>query len=222
MKRQLFWTRCACLLGLALTGGVAQAASVSYFLDQTNVSPTLPDGSNYLQVTISDATFGTDAAAIRFDVTLLDALTDIAGDNFGVQAFGFSTAGITDDVVDAIVGLPSGWGADADRNMSAFGRYDVQVSGTGSNRQSPTLTFYIAGIDGDVVADYAQLSSGNAGDGNQFFAAHVAGFTVDGAPTVTSGFFAGVSPVPLPATAWLFLAGLGAAAARTRRRPQTA
>lgn len=40
---------------LALFGmSGAQAASVSYFLDQNNADPLLPDGVNYLKITISD------------------------------------------------------------------------------------------------------------------------------------------------------------------------
>jgi hypothetical protein len=182
----------------------------------------LSDDVNYLQVTISDATFGSDTEAIRFDVTALDPLTSNAGANFGIQTFGFNTTGVTGDVADAVLGLPDGWSTDTDRNISAFGSYDVQVSGTGGSRQDPTLTFYVSGISGDTIADYAALSSGNAGEGNMFFAAHVAGFTDQdpGEGEVTSAFFAGPGAViPVPAAAWLLgsaLALLGMVRVRQR------
>jgi hypothetical protein len=214
------WQRCLALLGLSLAVSVAHAASVSYNLDQTNANPALADDVNYLQVTISDATLGADTEAIRFDVTALGSLTGEADDNFGIQAFGFNAAG---DVSGSIAGLPTGWSVDTDRNMSAFGRYDIQVSGTGGTRQDPTLTFYITGVSGDALADYALASEGNAGEGNQFFAAHVAGFMDQdpGPGEVTSAFFAGpesAAPIPLPATMFPFVAAIAVAATRLRRR----
>jgi len=57
------------------------------------------------------------------------------------------------------------------------------------------------------------LSTGNAGRGNAFFAAHVAGFDASG---TTSGFFATV--VPAPAAVWLFGSGLLGLIGAARRR----
>jgi hypothetical protein len=217
------WGRSLLGASLILAGaGVANAASVTYVLDQTNADPVLADGVNYLQVTISDATFGGDANAIRFDVTALGPLTDHADDNFGIQAFGFNSVSDA-DVSGAVAGLPAGWTASAGNTMSAFGVFDVRLSGTGSTRQDPTLTFFITGIDGDTLNDYATLSGGNAGQGNQFFAAHVAGFAdLDpGDPELTSAFFAGpgdATVIPLPATAWLIAPMLGVVGWFRRRR----
>ena len=44
-----------------------------------------------------------------------------------------------------------------------------------AREQGVTLTFSITGVDGDTPDDYANLSTGNAAQGNSFFAAHVAG-----------------------------------------------
>jgi hypothetical protein len=199
-------------LGLAFAGTV-NAASIAYFLDQSNEDPYLPDGVNYLKVTISDAAFGSDPNAIRFDVTVLSPLTSIAATNFGIQSFGFNTTQTTSAVLAAIAGLPSGWSAGSNNNQDGFGKFELVDSGNGSNRQNPTLTFYVSGITGDVVTDYVVLSSGNAGQGNVFFASHVAGFADQnpGSGTVTSAYFGGstAAPVPLPAAAWLFASGLG-------------
>jgi hypothetical protein len=212
--------RLACLVVLTLAGAAANAASVSYFIDQTNGGPQLANDVNYLQVTVSDAAFGADANAIRFDVTILPALTGIADSNFGIQSFGFNTSLATPTVLGAIAGLPSGWSTDSDSNQGPFGNFELAVSGTGGNRQDPTLTFYVTGIAGDLVTDYAALSNGNAGAGNEFFAGHVAGFLDQdpGAGELTSAYFGGSQAVPVPATAWLFMTGIVALAGRARRR----
>jgi hypothetical protein len=194
----------------------ANAASISYVLDQSNA---LPDGTGYLQVTIADGANG----AIDFTVQALSPLTSIAGSNFGIQSFAFNVEGSADGA--SITNLPTGWRVRDDFRMSTFGFFDVKVYGTGANRLS-TLTFSVDGVEGDTVDDYAGLSTGGASGGNQIFAAHVAGFSYkcDDKATrnkcVTSGFFGGSTEnvVPLPATAWLAVTGFAAALVRARRR----
>jgi hypothetical protein len=174
------------------------AASVSVFIDQSNA---LADGTNYLQVTISDGADG----AINFSVETLGPLSDIAGSNYGIQSFSFNL-GATGATLDNIVG-PDGWQVSADRNHSEFGRYDAHLAGRGSNRQD-ALEFSIVGVSGDTPLDYLNaLSSGNASGGNQLFAAHVTGF--DGPNDLTGAQFGGTTVVPLPTSAWLMLSGLG-------------
>ena len=209
-----------CLLTLMLTSALANATSVSYYLDQTNAQPRLSDGINYLQVTISDAAFGLDANAIRFDVTLLSPLTSIADSNFGIQSFGFNSNVPTAPVLAAIAGLPPGWSAGDDINQDGFGNFELVVDGMGLNRQNPTLTIYITGIAGDTPATYVAPSNGSAGEGNVFFTANVAGFTDQdpGAGVLTSAYFGGSQAVPLPATAWLFVTGFSGLARWARRR----
>jgi len=76
------------------------------------------------------------------------------------------------------------------------------------------------------------LSTGNASSGHAFFAAKVAGFEFcpDANPDdkksksgrcIKSAFFGGqqsAAPIPLPATAWLFMTGVAGALARARKR----
>lgn len=206
----------------------AQAASLSYFLDQSNA---LGDNVNYLQVTIADGADG----AIDFTVQALEPLLDIAGDNFGIQSFAFNVVPGGDAEAFNVTNLPDGWRARDHYRMSLFGFFDIKLYGGGNSRLD-TLTFSITGIEGDSVEDYAILSKGNATGGHQLFAARVAGFDYGelcGSPEfsrltksssskcINSAFFAGstvTNPVPLPATAWLFAVGIGAVAMRTRRR----
>jgi hypothetical protein len=202
---------------LALIGSSgAQAASMSWYMDQSNA---LADGVNYLQVTISDASFGLDPNAIRFDVTLLTPLTSIAGGNFGIQSFGFNTTLTVATVLAGIAGLPSGWSATTTSNQDGFGNFELVNSGNGSSRQNPTLTFHVTNVAGDSPATYAVLSGGNAGEGNVFFAGHVAGFLDQdpGAEELTSAFFGGSTVVPVPAAVWLLGSALGVLGMLRRR-----
>ena len=70
-------------LPLALAGLQANAATISYYLDQSNA---LPDGINYAQVTISDGVEGN----IDFTVDVLTSAFTVTGSNFGMQNFSFN------------------------------------------------------------------------------------------------------------------------------------
>lgn len=146
----------------------AQAASLSFYLDQSNV---LADGSNYLRVDVADGADG----AIDFTVQVLGPLTGIAAKNFGIQSFAFNVVPGGDAEAMDITGLPKGWKAVNDRRMDGFGRFDIKLRGKG-NARLETLTFSITGIDGDRPEDYAILSTGKSPQGHEFFAARVAGF----------------------------------------------
>jgi len=96
--------------------------------------------------------------------------------------------------------------------MDGFGKFDFIVQTTGSNRLSP-LSFTVTGLGGATTADtlgyFAKYSVGNAGQGNQYFAAHLAGFTTSN-PIITSGYFAGstLAPVPEPGAFAMLLAAM--------------
>lgn len=192
----------------------ARAASVSFFLDQSN---KLPDGTDYLSVMLTESEGGIDVL-----VKTLDPLNSIAGDHFGIQKFGF---GLSNGVFEEITDLPDGWKVKHNKRMDGFGRFDFRLQGKGWAR-TEELSFTVAGV--------------NLGNFDSLFAAHVAGFEwclidderwnddkrwnwCSGRNCTTSAFFAGsmsVSQVPIPTAVWLFGSGLiGLAAVARRKKP---
>lgn len=199
----------------------AQAAFVTYVLDQTNGNPTLADGVSYAQLRIDDNTAG----RLTFTITVLPTLSGLATSNFGLQQFGFNVLG-TNPLQDASGSnaqwfLPTGWSANVappPNQLDGFGRFEVSVSTTGSNRLAP-LQFQLIGT-GLTLSSFNELSTGTAGEGNVRFAAHIAGFDAGGG--LTSAYFGGSnlapSPVPLPSVALFVPAWLAVAGVLARRR----
>lgn len=161
-----------------LAAGTANAASITYYLSQSNdPEGWLPDGTqDYLTVTIADST--TVAGDIDVSVDLQSPLNSIADSNFGIQSFMFNS-NITLDPVD-IINEPGDWNVLVDfpsgppmpLSGGGFGHFNVHVDG--GTRQVPSLSFTISKA-GDSLSDYAQLSI-NGSEGDTFFAVHVAGF----------------------------------------------
>ena len=199
-------------VALSVSAGLAQADSVSYCLDKNNSA--LPETS-YLQVTISDNANGND---IDFQVdVLLDAFSSpdfTLSSNFGMQSFYFNYDKMLTVAKQNIVNIdPSSWNILTDRTADGYGLFQFDLKGNGHNR-TETLFFTIANVQGDDIHSYAVGSSGSAANSGEYFAAHVAGFDYQGSGFdfngntygrhgASSAFFAGSTPVPVPAAAWL-------------------
>lgn len=189
------------VLPLALVSAQAGAAMISYYLDQSNV---LPGGVNYAQVTISDST--TTTGDIDFSVAVIASSFDLSdATNFGMQTFSFNyDTALTVNASNIININPVSWSISQDVNAGGgFGKFEFQLSGTGNSR-TELLNFSISNVAGDSINDYA-ISSILKPSSDEFFAAHIAGYGVNGGD---SAQFAGSSPVPVPAAVWLFGSGL--------------
>ena len=200
---------------LLLAASPGQAASVTYTLNQSNA---LADGPSYLQVTIADGAAG----AVDFTVQVLDALTGIASEHFGIQSFAFNVAPGGDAEGASVGNLPAGWITRDQYRMGDFGLFDIKLYGGGTSTLQ-TLTFSILGIDGDSPDSYASLSTGRAPQGHFFFSGRVAEFNQPDCTNpnkcVNTALFAGnASAVPLPGAAWLFVTGAAGVLARARKR----
>jgi hypothetical protein len=201
---------CAAVFSSVILAAQAHAATISYFIDQSN---DLPDGVNYAQVTISDST---DVAGdIDFTVELLTDMFVVGGNNYGMQSFLFNHDDALSLDVSNITGLSQPWKISTGKNAGGgFSKFDVQLSGKGSSR-TDLLTFSITGIDGDSIYSYAIGSSLNPA-AEEYFSMHIAGF--DEFEGFTSAKFAGSLVVPVPAAAWLFGSGLIGLVAVARRK----
>ena len=178
----------------------SHAASVSFFLNQSNV---LPDGNNYLQITIDDEGL---AGAINFKVQTIAPLTGFSGSNFGIQQFGFNSLELG---VNNISGLPNSWKLKHDKKMNEFGKFENVLVGKKWHREN-SLMFSIIGIEDDSIYSYANNYDGENGF---FYSANVAGFCPadkrkQSGDCISNAYFAGGSPVPVPAAIWLFGSGL--------------
>jgi hypothetical protein len=230
-------------LAASLVGGMfaisqqASAASFTYILDQTNSPPFFTDGIPYLWVTIdNEGAAGTSDQLINFKVETVFGFTETAG-SFGIDSFGFNNT--TGNLTAGNLNLPANWNESGPppSNQDGFGAFDWTISTSGAGNRLDPLEFSID-LAGDDIADYAGPSSGNAGEGNAWFAAHVAGFETgageDGCSPIngvdckelTSGWFGGgdennpPNEVPVPAAVWLFgsgLLGLVGVARRSRK-----
>lgn len=229
----------ALLLG-AVASVSAQAASVSYFLDQSN---KMADGVNYLQVTISDGLNG----AIDFKVEALQPLLDVANVNgtkskaFGIDKFAFNIIPGAQFVKRDNMERPTGFVYGQNAPMDGFGKYDVRLRTTSVNTPiGPTLEFSIIGITLDTLISYVDLAL-KSDEGPSFFSAHVRGLNLSSecaapAPQATrfrantnnqcrptDAFFGGVQAVPAPAGVWLLGTAIAALAGRKlRKRAQAA
>lgn len=142
------------------------AASVSYLLDQSN---NLPNGTSYLQVTISDS--ATVSGDIDFRIEVIASAFPPPGRNFGMQSFYFNADDSLQVSSNNIVLEPQGWKVREDRNAGGkFGKFDFQLTSTGKGGHSSKG--HPGEDDGDSDSDssnhkWAQTSAGKDWSGSK-------------------------------------------------------
>ena len=175
------------LCGLFVLAG-QQAYANTYFLNQSN---TLADGVNYAQVDVLES-----GGNLNFTVTALEPT------NWKFSNFYFNLGGSTGAIT--LTGLPTGWNADTDQNVSEFGVFSDGAKGRGNSLQSG----FSFTADGTSTLSVANLL---ANDDGWIFAAHVQCQNKRNNPCSavddeTSHHIAGpeISPIPIPGAIWLF------------------
>ena len=199
---------------VGLFAGTAHADSIYYTLDQTN-SSFLPDGMyDYADVTISDNPNGND---IDFVVQVLASGFTSAGastsDKLTLKTFSFNFKDTLSVDVNNLVDFdPTNWSVKkTGANLGGgFGTFDFELAPDKNKTATLTLSFTIANVTGDLLADYA---IGYTASSEAYFGAHISGYSISGED---SAKFATV--VPVPAAVWLFGSGLLALVGFARRR----
>ena len=199
------------VLSVALAAFVAAPGAVfgditsgSWTLSESN---TFADGVNYGSVKIvADDVAGT----ITFTVNpKTQPYVDI-GSNFGIDKFGFNVSNLTDTPASWSISLPTDWTQESSGgNLDGFGFFLVTEDGNGGSRKDPlvfTITLSTGNESEAVVDNFVNQSTGPAGSGQMFFAAHIAGFNEGTASEDDDSHFVGA---PIPAPGAVVLAGMG-------------
>lgn len=224
------------LLTLLLLAFSTSAMADSFALPVTNGFTTCPTFSGVTECAIVNLTINPSGKAV-FTVTSL--LNGYQFDTFGFNYTGGGTLALVGasgaiNTSDPSYGL-SGPGSFAQDGFGKFTYlFDTGVNGgsTGSNCQVTASGVASAGcifsitLSGSSLSTslFESLSSGGAGNGNVYYAGHVAGSTCTGyvggpANSGTSNGTSGcVPPVPEPATFMLLGPGLGAIGFMIRRK----
>jgi len=174
----------------------------SWYMDQSN---TFADGVTYGQVSIRA---DSDTGVVQFTVDAFDVQPTYGALNkFGIDKFGFNYQNVSSAPGDWTLSLPTNWTQEGAGNLDGFGLFLVRETTAGASDRLTQLVFSITlpNADEAIVDNFAVNSGGTAGEGNTYFAAHVAGF----ANGPGSHYIAGGAVVPAPGAVVLGVIGLG-------------
>jgi hypothetical protein len=162
----------------------AAADSILFNLDQSN---TLADGVVYGTVKLEAFK---NIGEIKLTWTADSGPYSSVGKNFGFHTVGFNT---DLSLKSSQFTLPTGWKADPNANLSAFGVFSWKV--TTSNNEAPSVVVRIDGLGNNATLDHFTLPS--HGGESVFFTGHIIDFSLKGSDT-TSHWVGGSSDPPPP------------------------
>ena len=143
-----------------------------------------------------------DEKTVQFTVDPYESGFHAIGNNFGIQSFAFNFLG---DGSQLEFEMPSGWSGKYEKDkiggFDPFGKFDIEVKGTGSSRQVE-LVFYVVAPSAISISDFIEEVSTEGA----LFAGHIAGFTEG---TITNAIFADPPPGSVPEPTTLLLLGSG-------------
>jgi hypothetical protein len=199
---------------IGVVGGLVCAAwcpgtvvTQTWTLNQSN---KFRDLYNYGSVKV-EADSGT--GVVTFTVDIDEDAYDILDADFGIDAFGFNYQNITSLPNTWTLSLPTAsWTQTLYQKLSGYGWFQVKEDYGNDTRFDPLVFSITLPTASEAVIDNFTVEGTGAveGGGDEYFAAHVAGFQMTGEATagITDHWTAGKTPLPEPTTIIFSLAGL--------------